>query len=296
MKETISSPVYLLPAASGWNVVRTAGGENGAWDVQTAATLDEAIPFLNGTENVVLGLPINAVLAQRLRLPTVEASEFNEMVRIQIEKTLPYSSEEVTSDFEIIEQTEDSSVVSAVAVHNQTLSELAEPLLSHGIIPKPVTVYAAQRAATHASEGRAFMIYPEGAALVCAISEDGKLGFTRSLDGADGTQLQRDLPQLALSAELQGINTSFPLVLLDESLFELQDVVQGLFVSRADLISVEKPPASTIACTACEISPTRLPTTASAMPAASASWATSSSRCASGSISPTPNVYALSAM
>ena len=108
----------------------------------------------------MLALPVNAVLAQRLRLPTVEAEDFREMVRIQIEKALPYSTEEVTTDFEIIEQTEESSVVSAVAVHNQKLSELAAPLLSRGIIPSQVTVYAAQRATTHASSGRAFLLYP----------------------------------------------------------------------------------------------------------------------------------------
>ncbi|HMJ07232.1 MAG TPA: hypothetical protein VK474_13315 [Chthoniobacterales bacterium] len=244
-KKTDSSPVFLLPAAQGWNVVRAGGGENGSWDVRAAATLEEAIPFLNGTSNLVLGLPINSILAQRLRLPAVEAAEFNEMVRIQIEKALPYSSEEVTTDFEVIEQTEEGSVVSAVTVHNQTLSELVGPLLARGIIPSQVTVYAAQRAATHAATGRAFFIYAEGAALVCAISEDGKIGFTRSLEGASAGQLQRDLPQLALSAELQGINTSFPLVLLDESLAELRDVVQGLFVSRADLIGVETPPSAT---------------------------------------------------
>ena len=226
-------------------MVRRQAENDGAWDIQSAATLEDCIGLMNGTTDVILGLPLSAVLSQRLRLPTVEASEFTEMVRIQIEKTLPYPTEEVTTDFEIIEQTEEGSVVSAVAVHNERLSELAAPLLARGIIPSQVTVYAAQRAATHAAAGRAFLIYPENEALVCAISEEGKLGFTRSLHGADPAQLQRDLPQLALSAELQGINTSFPVVLLDESLLELQETVQGLFVTRADLIAVEAPPAST---------------------------------------------------
>ncbi len=243
--------MFLIPAAHGWNVVRMAvksAGSNGAspgWDVRAAATLEEAAALLSGTRDIVLGLPVSAVLAQRLRLPTVDAAEFTDMVRLQIEKTVPYPAEEITTDFQIIEQTEEGSVVSAVAVHNQRLSELAAPLLARGIIPRQVTVYAAQRAATHASLGRAFLLYPENEELVCAISEDGKVGFTRSLNGADAAQLQRDLPQLALSAELQGINTSFPLVLLDESLFALRDTVQGLFVSRADMISVEAPPAET---------------------------------------------------
>ena len=236
--------MFLLPAAQGWKLVRP-GASAGAWDISSAGTLEETVALLNGAQKVVLGLPINAVLAQRLRLPTVETAEFSEMVRIQIEKALPYPPEEVTTDFEVIEQTEEGSVISAVAVHNEKLSELAAPLLARGIIPSQVTVYAAQRAATHAAAGRAFLLYPEDQSLVCAISEEGKLGFTGYLNGADATQLQRDLPQLALSAELQGIDTAFPTVLLDESLQELQPTLQELFVSRADLIGIEAPPAAT---------------------------------------------------
>ena len=221
------------------------GANHGVWEVQTLATLEDTVPLLNGSTEVVLGLPLSAVLAQRLRLPTIEPSEFAEMVRLQIEKSIPYPPEEVTSDFELIAQTGESSVISAVAVHNDRLSELAAPLLAHGIIPSQVTVYAAQRAATHAAAGRAFLIYPEDSSLVCAITEEGKIGFTRTLNGADATQLQRDLPQLALSAQLQGIDTSSPTVLLDESLFEMRDAVQGLFVDRPDLIAVEAPPAHT---------------------------------------------------
>lgn len=208
-------------------------------------TLDEAVPLLNGSTQLVLGLPMNSVVAQRLRLPTGDASELPEMVRIQIEKALPYPPEEVTTDFEVIERREDASVISAVAVHNGKLADVAAPLLSRGIIPTQVTVYAAQRAATHAAGGRAFLIYPEDSSLVCAISEQGKIGFTRSLNGADANQLQRDLPQLALSAQLQGIDTSSPAVFLDESLFEMRDAVQGLFVNRPDLMAVEVPPATT---------------------------------------------------
>jgi hypothetical protein len=216
-----------------------------AWEVRGLATLDEAGALLQLGEDFVLGLPVAMVLAQRLRLPTIDRDEFVEMVRIQIEKAMPYSTEEMTIDSELISQTEEGSVISAVAVHNEKLSELAAPLLSLGLIPSQVTVYAVQRAATHAPVGAALLIYPEGEAIVCAIAEEGKLSFTRTLDAADPLQLQRDLPQLALSAELQGINTSFPKILLDESLYGLRDTVQGIFASTAELIAVEVPPADT---------------------------------------------------
>jgi hypothetical protein len=214
--------------------------------VRGLATVDEAGDLIKPGEDFVLGLPVAVVLAQRLRLPTIDRDEFGEMVRIQIEKAMPYPTEEMTTDSEMISQTEEGSVISAVAVHNEKLSELAAPLLSLGLIPSQVTVYAAQRAATHAPVGSALLIYPESEAIVCAIAEEGKLSFTRTLDAADPLQLQRDLPQLSLSAELQGINTSFPKILLDESLYALRDTVQGIFPSSTvEIVAVEVPPADT---------------------------------------------------
>ena len=165
------------------------------------------------------------------------------MVRLQVEKSFPYPPEEVTSDFEVIETAENDSIISSVAVHNPRLTELAGPLISRGYIPRQVTVYAAQRAASRAARGRALIIYREGEKLVSAISENGKLSFTRTLD-AEEAGLERDLPQLALSAELQGIDTSFPTVLLDESCLALRDTIERVFAQRPSLMGMETPPAT----------------------------------------------------
>jgi len=217
---------------------------NGSWNVRMIRTLAEAVPLLTAQDDLVLGLPIAAVLAQRFRLPTVDPAEFAEMVRIQIEKVLPFSPDEVTTDFELIEQNETESVISAVAVRNEQLAEIAAPLLERGYIPRQVTVYAAQRASTYAPKGNALLIYPEGETLVSAVTENGKVSLTRTLEGAGPEQLRMELPQLALSAELQGINASFPNVLLDETCYELRDTVQGILASQAEIVGVEMPPAS----------------------------------------------------
>src|SRR5207245_9140242 len=222
-----------MPTAHGWNFLRAAE-RNGAWDVRKLRTLDEAVPLLTAQDDFVLGLPIAAVLAQRFHLPTADAAEFPEMVRIQIEKALPFSADELTTDFEVIEQTETGSVVSAVAVRNDQLAELAAPLLKRGYIPRQVTVYAAQRASTHAPQRNALLIYPEGETLVYAVTENGKLSLARTLENANGEQLQLELPQFRLSAELQGISASFPNVLLDEKCYELRDAVQGILASPAE--------------------------------------------------------------
>jgi hypothetical protein len=218
---------------------------SGAWEVRAVANIDEAAEVLQPEDDIVLALPLELVLAQRMRLPTTDAAEFDEMVRIQIEKGMPYSPEEMTTDSELISQSEEGSVISAMAVNNEKLNELAAPLIARGLIPSQVTIYAGQRAATHSPEGTSLFIYRENESIVCAIAEEGKVSFTHSLDGADALQLQRDLPQLTLSAELQGINTSAPRVLLAESLYEFRDTVEGIFATNAELIAVEVPPAET---------------------------------------------------
>jgi Type IV pilus assembly protein PilM len=234
--------VFLSPAAEGWNLI---SGEDGPWRIRAFATLDEAAQTLNSDSDVVLALPISAVLAQRLRLPSVEGAELREMVRIQLEKALPYAAEEVTSDFEVIEQVNGECVISAIAVQNQRLREIAAPLLDRNVIPRAVTVYAAQRLASHAGEGCALFIYPEAGALVSAISENRKLSFARTMDSGGAALLDVELPQLALSAELQGINACFQNVLLDEKCFELRETVQQTLETPTEIVGIETPPAAT---------------------------------------------------
>jgi hypothetical protein len=205
--------------------------------------LEEAVPLLTGTDDFVLGLPVSTVLAQRFRLPSVDPTEFPEMLRIQIEKLLPFSADEVTTDFELIEQNESESVVSAVAIRNDQLAEMASPLLERGYIPRQITVYAAQRASTHAPNGNAVLIYPEGETLVYAVTENGKLSLARVFEGGNGDQLQIELPQLRLSAELQGIDASSPNVLLDETCFEMRDTIQEILSSPTEIVGIELPPA-----------------------------------------------------
>jgi hypothetical protein len=248
--------IFIIPTAHGWNFLRStaaaspretaagSAGQNGSWNVRKLQTLGEAVPLLSATDEFVLGLPVAAVLAQRFRLPSVDPAEFPEMIRIQIEKVLPFSAEEVTTDFEVIEQDESESVVSAVAIRNEQLAEIAAPLLDRGFIPRQVTVYAAQRASTYAPKGNALLIYPEGEMLVYAMTENGKLSLARVFENGNGEQLQLELPQLRMSAELQGINASFPNVLLDESCYQMRAAVEGILSSPTEIVGVELPPAS----------------------------------------------------
>jgi hypothetical protein len=264
--ETGMPSIFIVPTSNGWNLVRSApaaspptrkssssnGGasepatapteQNGSWTVRKLQTLEEAVPLLSASDEFVLGLPLSTVIAQRFRLPSVDPAEFPEMIRLQIEKLLPFPADEVTSDFELIQQSESESVVSAIAIRNERLAELASPLLNSGYIPRQITVYAAQRASTYAPKGNALLIYPEGEMLVYAMTENGKLSLTRTFE-RDGDHLQMELPQLRLSAELQGIDASYPHVLLDETCYELRGTVEGIMTSPTEIVGIELPPA-----------------------------------------------------
>src|SRR5215469_2001968 len=255
--------IFIIPTSNGWNFVRLVAppnrknsnsnkgsGEpapgttqqNGSWTVRKLQTLEEAVPLLSANDEFVLGLPVSAVIAQRFRLPSVDPAEFPEMIRLQIEKLLPFPADEVTSDFELIAQNETESVVSAIAIRNEQLADVASPLLDRGYIPRQVTVYAAQRASTYAPKGNALLIYPEGEMLVYAMTENGKLSLARAIE-RNGDQLQLELPQLRLSAELQGIDASYPNVLLDETCHEMREAVEGILTSPTEIVGIELPPA-----------------------------------------------------
>ncbi len=233
--------IFIIPTSHGWNFVRSSA-QNGSWSVRKLQTLEEAVPLLSADDEFVLGLPVSSVMAQRFRLPSVDPAEFPDMIRLQIEKSLPFPPDEVTSDFELIEQSENESVVSTIAISNDRLAELASPLLDRGYIPRQVTVYAAQRASTYAPKGNALLIYPEGEMLVYAMTENGKLSLARAIE-RNGDQLETELPQLRLSAELQGIDASSPNVLLDETCYELREAVQGILASPTEIVGIELPPA-----------------------------------------------------
>jgi hypothetical protein len=153
--------IFIIPTSNGWNFVRLAApasppnrknsnsnkgsGEpapgttqqNGSWTVRKLQTLEEAVPLLSANDEFVLGLPVSAVIAQRFRLPSVDPAEFPEMIRLQIEKLLPFPADEVTSDFELIAQNETESVVSAIAIRTAATFRGKSPCTLHSA-PAPM--------------------------------------------------------------------------------------------------------------------------------------------------------------
>ena len=177
------------------------------------ASLQDAAAALPLKCKVHLALPASALFFERMRLPSTDPAELRGMMQLQLEKTLPYPSYEVTSDLILSEVGESDSVIVAVAVSNSHLDTVSAPLRAAGRLPEKITVDAMHRAASCSKLGIDLLLYLEEGRGTVVITENGKIGFVQTLPGIE--PLMHELPQALLSAELEGVPVIFSKVHLD---------------------------------------------------------------------------------
>ena len=120
MKKSGASAALLTPDAHGWRV-RLPGGQ-----FQSGKTLGEVVAALPPSQAIHLALPCNATLIERMKFPSTDRDELAGMLQLQLEKTLPYPVEEVSSGFEVISQQENESTLVSVAANNAQLDRLCD--------------------------------------------------------------------------------------------------------------------------------------------------------------------------
>ena len=223
MKKPGAEIAFFTPDIQGWRA-RWPKAED-----RVGAALELVLEGLSAGHEIHLALPVNMVLIERLTLPAVERTELEGMVELQLEKTLPYSLEEAVNHFEIIRQTETESVVLSVSANCAQVDELCAPFRSAGRLPQKITLYATLVAASCVPEECVLCIWPEDGQLAVAIIENGKLGFAHSIFGTDAESLRSELPQVLLSAEMEGVPTTFSRVRIEKECEELRLPLSELF-------------------------------------------------------------------
>jgi len=178
--------------------------------------LDAAAEKITPGSVVVLALPCQIVLVERLRLPTADAEEIEGMVRLKLERTLPWP-DEVTSGYSVVKRGENESVVLVAALHTPMLDSLCEPLREKQVTIRDVTLYASTAAAACPKNQAVLLLYQENDQIILAVAEDGQLGYVHSVDAADPQILGSELPPILLTAEMEGVPSEFSAVLLDKS-------------------------------------------------------------------------------
>jgi len=212
MKKNGASRALLAPDANGWRVSLPDGV------TQTVKTLGEAAAAVPAGATIHLALPAQAALLERLTLPSTNREELEGMVQLQLEKTLPYPIEEVTSDFDVIKQGENESTLISVAAHTPQLDKLCEPLRTSSRLPHRVTLFAAHVAASCPADQTVLCVWQEEEQIVVAICENGKVSTAQTIAGADPAALQAELPAMLLRAELEGVPVAFEGIRLEHGL------------------------------------------------------------------------------
>ncbi len=236
MKKPSAAPALLNPDALGWRLLR-AGVEP-----QKFATLAEAAAALPAGARLHLALPCQAVLLERMTLPATDRAELAGMVQLQLEKSLPFPIEEVSSDFLILASTDtESTLVSAAAQHTQ-IDTLCAPLRARGLLPEKLTPFAMHIAAACPAEETVLAVYPEQGQLVVAICEKGRLAWTHVLPATDADTLRDALPQMLLSAEMEGVPAVFTQVRLAEECAPLADTLREFFRVPVGSLSFDELP------------------------------------------------------
>jgi hypothetical protein len=227
-----------MPAFDGWRVDGIAEGQS----ARTARTMEEAAASVPDGAAVSLSLPVSAVLLERMRLPSTDREELGGMVVLQLEKTLPYSGEELTSGFDIIHEEGNECDLLAIAVSNEQLDGLCEPLRTRSKLPAQVAIFAIQLAARFPAEEVLALIFREVDSTILAIAQRGKLVAAHTCHTTNRAEFLAELPRLLLAAELEGTPVNFTKVLIER---ELAGWMDGLREQLGDVplerVSVDAP-------------------------------------------------------
>jgi hypothetical protein len=235
MKKNNAGAAFLTPDANGWRV-RLADGAT-----QTAKSLDEAASVIPPDQRIHLALPGNAVLLERLTFPSTDREELTGMLQLQLEKTLPYPLDEVSSDFEVIRQSDTESTLLSVAANTHQLDQLCQPLRNRARLPQKITLYAMHVAAASPPDQVVACFWPEEGQLEFAICENGKLGFAYTFAQQDAETLLAELPQVLLSAEMEGVPTTFQSIRVERGCAHLNEPLTNFFAQPVAELSFDAP-------------------------------------------------------
>lgn len=229
----------ISAAAQGWRL-SIPGSLSAQFEPRIVQSLAEAAEAAPLHCPIHLALPVSAVMFERMTLPATDPDELRGMMRLQLEKTLPYPVDEVTSDYAAIQTGEKESVVMAVALSNVQLDLLCAPLRAAGRFPEKITVRAMHLAATCPVSAVVLLIYKEEGKFIIAICENGNLGFVHTLAATEIGEVTAELPQVLLSAELDGVPSDFSRIQLDRECAEIKDKTSALLGLPVDVISTEE--------------------------------------------------------
>jgi hypothetical protein len=235
MKKTGTSAALVFPGATGWRVRLPTG------QTTSVQALEEAAATLPIGAPIHLALPCNAAVLERMTLPSINRDELSGMVTLQLEKTLPYGVDEVSTDFDVIKQDENESTLISVAANHAQLDQLCEPLKNKAFVPEKVTLYAQHVAASCPADETVLCVWPEDGQAIVAVCERGKLGYAQILPSTDPAEISSEIPALLLRAEMEGVPTDFQRIRIEQGCGGLRDQLADQLKKPVEIFSFDAP-------------------------------------------------------
>ncbi|HSI13593.1 MAG TPA: hypothetical protein VK961_16225 [Chthoniobacter sp.] len=222
MKEPLNALYFITPQAEGWAVWRD--GQR----LHIAPTLSEAVDLVPMGSRLEFALPSYPLILERLRLPATEREELAGMVQLQWEKALPFSPEEITGGFTIVETMDTETVVWSAAASQDALQEFGDAWRKVNRWPERVTPFVYHVAAVCPAGETVLVIYAEQGHWVLAIVEDRRPGWVHVMSASDARGFAAELPSLMLTVGLDGVPTNFQRVLLSAEVVGCEETLQSL--------------------------------------------------------------------
>ena len=194
---------------------------------QVFATLEALAANLEEVEPLVLTLPLEMGLIQRLSLPPAEPGELREMALIQLEKILPYAVDGVGVAIQEVARTATEVIVAVETVAHDRLLALCQPLIARGCYPARTMFHAVATASTAPAGESSALLYRAAGRYVLGVCEGGRLSFAQGLGAQTPEELSAELPAVLLGAELEGVPTNLSLLRLDERAADAREVLRA---------------------------------------------------------------------
>ena len=228
-------PPVAPPGAGG----PLAGLRDPAGTRQVFATLETLAANLEEAEPIVLTLPLEMGLIQRLALPPAEPDELREMALIQLEKILPYAVDSVGVALQEVARTETEVIVAVETVPHDRLLALCQPLIARGCYPVRTMFHAVAAASLAPAGENSALLYQAAGRYVLGVCEGGRLSFAQGLGAQTPEELAGELPAVLLGAELEGVPTNLTLLRLDERSADARGVLRAALGIPVETFDVE---------------------------------------------------------
>ena len=230
----------LMPASVGWRLRTPSGVPEEGMEV------GELSGRLGSGGRVEMLLPSASLVLERLLLPEAPKEELQSMAQLQLEKLLPYASEEFLFELEETGRNEDGQLeLLALSVSRAALESTCRELRESERGPVAMGVYVRQLAAALREEtGRILMVWQELERPFVAIVEKGRLCWLEGLPTTGSDWAEMEISKALLSAELARVSVEISKAIVSMGSPEWAQAVRralpGVAVEESELRAAEE--------------------------------------------------------